>query len=203
MADRVVIALFRHGITEENKRRAYLGWNDSPLAAEAKESVVHEEYDAYFSSDLGRCIAMAKQLFPDKTPILLQELREMNFGEWQGRTYEQLQDNRLYQQWLSNPYHSSPPKGESFQQFADRIEAGWKKIVEFLLNNRIHSCAVMTHGGVIKYLLAHYAPQQQEFWNWKTPHDVAFKFIFSKQALRRGERCTLLQEVPLTVKGHG
>ena len=35
MDDALVVALFRHGITEENKRRAYLGWTDAPLSEDA------------------------------------------------------------------------------------------------------------------------------------------------------------------------
>ena len=37
MADSMVVALFRHGITEENKRHAYLGWTDAPLSEDAVE----------------------------------------------------------------------------------------------------------------------------------------------------------------------
>ena len=34
MDDAMVVALFRHGITEENKRKAYIGWRDAPICEE-------------------------------------------------------------------------------------------------------------------------------------------------------------------------
>ena len=203
MADRVVIALFRHGLTEENKRKAYLGWSDSPLCSDTMPVASIREYDCYFSSDLKRCVETAKRLFPHAKPFLLKELREMNFGKWDGKTYEDLENDGLYRQWLSDPYHYCPPNGESFLQFTSRVDAGWKKVKEEILTKKRNRCALITHGGVIKYLLSAYAPEPKGLWNWHIPHHIGFELSFTRDALRRIERCTLLQEVPLTEKGHG
>lgn len=203
MADRVVIALFRHRLTEENKRKAYLGWNDSHVCVESNMSSTDRRYELYFSSDLQRCITTANQLFPDKELILLEYLREMNFGRWEGKTYEDLKEDELYQRWLSDPLHFAPPHGESFQQFTNRVQTGWKIIVDEIRQQNIRSAAVITHGGVIRHLLTEFAPLKKEFWDWQVRHDQGFELIFEKNALWRGERCTLLQEVPLTANEHG
>jgi alpha-ribazole phosphatase len=126
----VVIALFRHGLTEENKRKAYLGWNDSPLCSESQNSATTSTYECYFSSDLKRCIHTANLLFPKEKCILLKDLREMNFGKWQGKTFEDLKDDNLYQQWIDAPLRTCPPDGESFQQFSDRVLSGWGRITQ-------------------------------------------------------------------------
>jgi alpha-ribazole phosphatase len=203
MDDRVVIALFRHGLTVENKRKAYLGWNDSPLCPETKELSITRRYEYYFSSDLQRCISTVQLLFPNTNPFLIEELREMHFGKWEGKTYDELKNDLFYQLWLSDPFHICPPKGESFHQFTKRVQAGWKRVIQEILSQSIQRCGVMTHGGVIRYLLSELAPEQKAFWSWQTPHDQGFELIFDKEALRRGERCTLLLEVPLTAKEHG
>ncbi|WP_251551836.1 histidine phosphatase family protein [Neobacillus muris] len=203
MDDRVVIALFRHGMTVENQRKAYLGWNDSPLCQEAARLACSKEYEGYFSSDLQRCVLTAKRLFSPSHFQLLKEFREMDFGEWEGKTYEQLKSIEHYQRWLSDPFHICPPKGESFEQFSSRVQSGWKKLTAELISKKLQSCAVITHGGVIKYLLSVYAPREQDFWSWHTPYYQGFELCFTLDSLRRGERCTLLQEVPLMVNGHG
>jgi alpha-ribazole phosphatase len=201
--DRVVIALFRHGVTEENKRKAYLGWNDSPLCLESKAISTTKRYERYFSSDLQRCVCTAGMLFPNTSPYLLKELREMNFGKWEGKTYNELKENGLYRQWLSDPVNHCPPEGESFHKFTKRVQAGWDKITHEVLSSRLQRCAVITHGGVIRYLLSKFAPEQKEFWSWQAKHDQGYELIFDRQAIRRGERCTLLLEEPLTAKEHG
>ncbi|GHH96833.1 histidine phosphatase family protein [Neobacillus kokaensis] len=203
MDDCVVIALFRHGVTEANKRRAYLGWSDSPLCPEAKSLSPKKDYGAYFSSDLARCAETAQFMFPNTSPVYLQEFREMSFGEWEGKTYEDLKDHKLYRHWLSEPFRYNPPNGESFQEFTSRVDAGWKTLTTAIFSKNIHRCAVITHGGVIRYLLTAYAQEVKDFWDWNIPHDAGVELTFSREGLRRGERCILLQEVPLTAKELG
>jgi alpha-ribazole phosphatase len=203
MDDHVVIALFRHGLTEENKRNAYLGWNDSPLCPESQNLSTTRTYDSYFSSDLNRCICTANLLFPNENLFLLKDLREIDFGKWQGKTYEELKNEERYRQWIDDPIHYCPPEGESYQQFGKRVQHAWGKITKEILLANIQSCAVITHGGVVKHLLAEFAPEKKEFWNWKVPHGTGIELIFEREAIRRGERCILLQEVPLTGKEHG
>lgn len=197
MDDRVVIALFRHGVTEANKRHAYLGWTDSPLCS--MDGAVNLNYDQYFSSDLPRCTETMRILFPNENPILVKELREMNFGKWEGKTYEELKGDQQYVNWLENPFDLSPPGGESYAEFSSRVQVGWNRVIA----DGCQRVAVMTHGGVIRYLLSQYAPIQKEFWDWHIGHGNGYELEFDGTALRRGERCTLLREVPLTEKRHG
>ncbi|MEH7307184.1 histidine phosphatase family protein [Neobacillus drentensis] len=199
----MVIALFRHGITEENKRKAYLGWNDSLLSHETKDLVTSKSYQRYYSSDLQRCVGTAEWLFPTANLHLVKELREMNFGSWEGKTFEDLKENSHYHHWVIDPWIHSPPGGESFHDFSKRVDSAWVKITEEVLILNLKSCAVITHGGVIRHLLSRFAPQPKEFWEWQVTHDQGYELIFEKESLRRGERCILLLEEPLTAKGNG
>lgn len=130
MDDRVVIALFRHGVTEENRRKAYLGWSDSPLCPESQNLAIISTYEEYFSSDLNRCISTVNLLFPNEKVILLKELREMNFGNWEGKTYEELKDEKRYRKWIENPIDIHPPNGEVFEEFSNRVEHGWSRVIQ-------------------------------------------------------------------------
>lgn len=203
MDDRVVIALFRHGVTEENKRKAYLGWNDSELTVESAKMSTSKNYESYFSSDLQRCIRTAKILFPTSIPYQLKELREMNFGEWEGKTYDDLKEDQHYCQWVSDVVSVCPPRGESFHEFTSRVQTGWKRIMDVVLLQRLKSCAIITHGGVIRYLLTKYAPDKKDFWCFQAQHDQGIELIFSKEALKGDGRCTSLLEVPLMVRENG
>ncbi len=203
MDDTVVVALFRHGLTEENKRKAYLGWNDSPLCPDSTKMSTSSRYDLHFASDLPRCVTTTNILFPNKELNLLTHLREMNFGRWEGKTYEELKDVPLYLRWLSDPISYCPPEGESFVEFTKRVEMGWDMIIEEILSQNIQRCAIITHGGIIRYLLSQFAPQPSDFWSWQVPHHQGFELVFEREALRRRDRCTLLQAVPLMAKEHG
>nr|WP_249745371.1 histidine phosphatase family protein [Mesobacillus boroniphilus] len=190
-------------MTEENKRKAYLGWTDSPLVAEQVFAEVPDSFEQIFTSDLGRCRETAYNLFPKRSPEIVHELREMNFGDWEVKTYEQLKNQDLYNNWLSEPFKVSPPNGESFDEFSHRVENAWKKITLNMIEGRIKTAAVVTHGGVIRYLLTMYAPEVRGFWEWSTPYGRGYQLIWSREGLRRGERCISLQEVPLMANQTG
>ncbi|WP_210366675.1 histidine phosphatase family protein [Bacillus sp. REN3] len=203
MDDIVAIALFRHGMTVQNKRKAYLGWTDSPLCPEGNLWECPEYYEHVFSSDLGRCLETAKILFPGCTLEALTELREMNFGDWEGKTYEELKDDRAYQKWLHAPFQTRLPCGESFTEFSDRVDQGFSKVAAICLSAGLERSAVVTHGGVIRHLLVRYAPEEKVFWEWSIPHGHGYELIWKRDGLRRGERCISLREVPLTAKPNG
>lgn len=200
----LVITLFRHGITEANKRREYLGWTDSPLLQEEQEKWVEANYEVVYCSDLPRCEKTAALLFPKITPISMVELREMNFGDWEGKTYQDLVDEPSYRDFLDRPFEASPPNGESFSVFSARVQRGWNHIVEDINERGIRRAAVITHGGVIRSILSKLAVENKEFWDWDVPHSRGYQFAWeSIQSARRGERCTSLQVVVTTAKQNG
>lgn len=205
----VVIALFRHGITALNKQKAYIGWTDDPIAEEEKERLANQAYygfpyDFVMSSDLMRCLQTAEILFPWKKVYQMAQFRELHFGEWEGKTYEQLKNDMNYTEWLNAPFEVTPPGGENFQMFKNRVDEGWRQVVEMIDNNRVKKIAIVTHEGVIRDLLLKYANSRKQFWEWHVAHGAGYELIWNCQAaFRRGERCTLLREVPLTANQHG
>lgn len=209
MADGVGITLLRHGMTEANIKKQYVGWTDSRLTTEGLQELErlqlsYPNYDCLYCSDLNRCIQTANILFPNCKPVLKREFREMNFGEWEGRTYEQLLSSPQYKRWLERPFEIEASHGEGYQDFSQRVHQGWVEVVEDMMQKKARNVAVVTHGGVIRNLLVHYAPEQKVFWDWSIPYGCGYKLYWeSYEQLRRGERCTLLQAVPIMEKENG
>src|SRR5699024_11343337 len=85
--------------------------------------------DVIFSSPLIRCTETAEILFPHQEIHREPDMKEMNFGIFEGKTYEQLKAETSYTNWLSNPFSGCPPGGESFHAFTKRIGRGWREMV--------------------------------------------------------------------------
>ncbi|WP_273831866.1 histidine phosphatase family protein [Guptibacillus sedimenti] len=203
MDERVVITLFRHGITEDNKRGAYIGWTNPSISEDAEFADVTDDYDLIFTSDLDRCTQTTKRLFPHRKAISMPLFREILFGEWEGKTYADLEHDKQYRSWVSDPLADAPPGGESFAQFTERIDQGFKALVE-QMNLQLHKKVILTtHGGVIRYLLMKYAPDERSFWEWKVPHGSAVELEWKREDLRRDARCTSLRVVPIMAKQNG
>ncbi|RYI25648.1 histidine phosphatase family protein [Bacillus infantis] len=204
MDDTVAVTLFRHVLTEQNRHKAYLGWSDSALCHEEKRRFEGwarslPEFPFIFSSDLGRCLETAG-LLPGGDALKLKELREINFGRWEGGVYEELKNDPAYQAWLNDPFTAPIPEGEDYGQFSERVRHGWEKIRTILIRHEGTRAAVVTHGGVIRQLLTMLAPEERPFWEWRTPHAGAITLIWEDNGFRRGERCTLLLEEASTGK---
>ena len=106
--------------------------------------------DRIFSSDLPRCSELAKGLavYWSCPIILVPEIREMHFGEWEGRSYDDLyrEDGERWQQWCNNWQTQAPPSGESMEQFTQRVK-GWLDDQTFDLPTLL-----VTHAGVRRVL---------------------------------------------------
>lgn len=107
------LVLVRHGYTQWNKEHRYLGSTDLPLVpGEAKrleklgaQPPLGGEFSHVYCSDLRRCRETLAALVPRPMPQAVYDsrLKEMDFGAWEGYTYDQLKDNPLYQSWIDNP----------------------------------------------------------------------------------------------------
>ncbi|MDW7613627.1 histidine phosphatase family protein [Peribacillus simplex] len=205
MADIVAITLLRHGLTVANERKAYLGWTDSPLSIEGEKEILglrgsYPQYEKIYTSDLPRCVETARLLFPDIVPVKSASFREMNFGSWEGQTYDDLKADEDYLNWLERPMEALVPGGESYPGFSERVNNGWKQLIA-CKENRL---AIMTHGGVIRDLLVRYAPKEKNFFDWGISHGRGYELKWEdRNSLRRGERCTLLQAAPIMGKLNG
>lgn len=208
LAEYLAITLLRHGLTAENERHAYIGWSDVSLSKKGRELLgkykdFQDNYELFLCSDRKRCVETAEILFPNNSLKKCSAFREMNFGEWERKTYDELKNNELYRKWLDDFYKVCPPGGEDFYHFTKRIDEGWRKLLTYLFTNDLRKVVIVSHGGVIRYLLSKLAPEKAEFWDWRIPHGGGYELIWTEQEGKGEIRCTLLREVTLTEKPHG
>ncbi|MDZ5711195.1 histidine phosphatase family protein [Jeotgalibacillus haloalkalitolerans] len=206
---RVVLSLYRHGVTKENQDKVYIGWSDVSISQDGvdrlHETKAHRpDAERVVISDLKRCVESADILFPDQPKIQHRGLREINFGEWEGRKADELQKREDFAEWLNNPELMQPENGESFKDFSDRVMEAWKTIREWCLHDEVRDIAIVAHGGPIRKLLTELAPEEKDFWDWKPLHGEGLTLVWKDAAsFGRGDRCTLLSAVPSMANENG
>ncbi|MBO8176926.1 MAG: histidine phosphatase family protein [Bacillus sp. (in: Bacteria)] len=205
----VVVLLLRHGLTEANVSKRYVGWSNPPLCQKGMECLFKTKskiphYDTVISSDLARCTETANIYFPNQTIHYWKDLRELNFGEWENHTFEDLQSDPLYKEWVANPEITRPPGGETFADFRHRMNGVIDRLYQFMIEKEVFHVAIVSHGGVLRYWLTQFHPEQKSFWDWKVRHGAGYEFVWKNlDSFRRGERCISLKEVPSTENGNG
>ncbi|ARK30254.1 histidine phosphatase family protein [Halalkalibacter krulwichiae] len=212
MGNRLVVTLIRHGLTKFNEEKRYLGWKNQPLSKKGNEELLQLTHkyrnhtgDILLTSDLVRCIETAKLLFPNQPIVTSSKLREYDFGEWEGKTYEQLKETKLYRDWLDDPLSNFPPKGEAYHSFQRRTEEAFYDMVELAHKRKSKHVVVVCHGGVIRQWLSSYSPvnKSKSFFEWNVTINSCYQMIGSIDKIRRGLTFTSLQEEPITAKING
>ncbi|MDU7338528.1 MAG: histidine phosphatase family protein [Clostridium sp.] len=170
-----LIHVIRHGVTEANALGQYVGRTDSPLSEQGIEQLMQmkEQQDypavqAYYSSPLARCVQTMQILYPEAQPKLIEDLRECDFGDWEGKTAKELENNPEFLRWIESGQQAAPPNGEDSKAFISRVCTAFEKLVEELLSSGTTSAAVVMHGGVMMALLSAYGLPRASAYEWMT-----------------------------------
>lgn len=155
------IIFVRHGQTEWNVLGRYQGQTDialSPLGIEQAEKLAAhfpvDKIEAVYSSDLARamktasCVADRFGLTVEPRP----ELRELNFGDWEGLTYDEIVAKwpDALENFFQHPDVLEIPHGESFPKLRERALACVEEIVS---RHPDQTVAVFAHGAILRTIL--------------------------------------------------
>lgn len=154
------ISIIRHGLTSANENGIYIGSTDMPLSPKgASELAVKMDNFDYpsvqkvYTSPLCRCMETAEILFPEIEILPVDGLRELNLGEFEGKTVDQLVNRDDYKKWLRGGKDTRPPKGESLEKMTARVFSALHNIIMNMMEEGIAHSAIITHGGIITNML--------------------------------------------------
>lgn len=152
----------RHGETDWNSEHRMQGWIDIPLNAvglEQAETLAGRlteagiRPDRIYASPLTRAGQTAAPMAERAglPVILLDGLKEIGFGEWEGLIYNDeiaTRDPDIYAAWRADRYHNAAPGGENCQTVIGRLVPAMKRI----LDDGDGTVLVVMHGAVLKTL---------------------------------------------------
>lgn len=149
--------LVRHGETAENTAGVLMGHMDMPLNAygikQADQVALRlqkEKIDAFFCSDLDRCVstlASIRKFHPDVPLMLASNLRERHFGDFSGKKRTEVDWDSLPGPFLER----KPAGGESLNDLLSRLE---QVVTEIRMKYADHTVVLVAHSGPIKLIRA-------------------------------------------------
>ena len=199
-----VIHFIRHGAIDETLSGKYIGTTDAPLSDKGKTALRRLDHEmkypytqVVFTSPLKRCTETCKLLYPHLTPLVIANLSECNFGEWEGKTADELKDDEDFQKWLAGDNTVKPPRGESNADFVRRICNMFESIVEGLMKTGTTESAIVTHGGVIMTLLAVYGLPQAKPFEWTMDNGYGYSVRITPMLWQRDKVAEVYSKLPL------
>ncbi len=197
------IYFIRNGLTQGSLTGKYIGRTDEPLCdtgiKQIKKLLDDSKYpyvQAVAASPKRRCTETAKLIYPDRTPIIIENFKECDFGDFEGKTADELADDATFKSWLIGDMDAAPPNGESNGAFISRICDAFRDLCDRLQANGITETAIITHGGVIMALLSAFGLPQAAMTEWRTPGGCGFKTVLTPTVWARIQKIEVTDEIP-------
>ncbi|MBI2756477.1 MAG: histidine phosphatase family protein [Chloroflexi bacterium] len=176
------LLLVRHAETVDNAGLRLSGWTDAAISDHGLKQVAavaehfnreHGHVSALYSSPLQRARITAEAIgdLTGHTPILLDDLREMYFGDLDGKSFEELRE--AYQDILQADEDIEQedfvwPNGESRSGFSERVE----RVIDAIARRHPgEAIGVITHGGIIAVFMTLLYHESGALWRkWTVPN---------------------------------
>lgn len=151
------IIFIRHTSVDVEPGTCY-GQTDVPLretfpqeATTVKNKIAGMNFDEVYCSPLSRCLRLAN-FCGFGNPVMDPRLMEMDFGEWEMKKYDEIDDPRL-QLWYDDFLRFTPTGGESSMAQRDRLNSFLQDLRQRYAASPEKTIAIFTHGGIIIHAL--------------------------------------------------
>lgn len=165
--------LIRHGKTEWNKTGQYQGQTDSPLSAEGIAELVSANLcpAQVYVTPLCRTQETAAILFPNAKQIIVQDLQEMDFGVFEGRTYKDMENDADYRAWVDGGCQGRCPGGEDLPEFSARVCAAFEMLMAECGESDL---VIVAHGGTQMAIMSRYTRPELSYFDGSTKNGGGF-----------------------------
>jgi len=165
----IKLILIRHGESDGNVKRKFSGFQDVDLtekgvwqAKRLARRLEGVQIDSVYCSDLKRARRTAEIIFKDRGIDIITnpKFREINFGAWEGYTFEEVKAKFGYgdkfNSWLENiKVEVNIPQGESLVNLNDRVIAELSNVLKKHEKiDKDETIALVCHGGTIRVILS-------------------------------------------------
>ena len=195
------IYLLRHGETQYNAEKRYLGRTDVPLSPKGRRELAQAGFspETVYVSPLRRTAETAEILFPEARLIPVPDLREMDFGMFEGRTYLEMDGLPEYREWVDGGCLGQIPGGEGKADFCERVCRAFAALVDREAENGEQYLVTVAHGGTQMAVMERYALPRRGYFDWLGPYGGGY--VLDAAHWRKEHVLKLMETVQYTKGG--
>lgn len=197
------MSILRHGITEANENGIYIGKTDLPLSESGKEAL-RDKYEVFeyprvqrvYSSPLERAVQSAEILFPDSEIVIVDDLREMDFGVFEGVAAEDLVGLDSYKKWLKGGLDNPPPNGESLRNMMLRCYSALNLMILDMMKEGLTHTGVITHSGILMNMMSCFGLPKMKPMEFACDPGEGYEILVSAMMWQNGNTFEILGKIP-------
>lgn len=192
----MLIYLIRHGETAFNAQQRYQGSLDVPLSDEGKAKLCRAEFEpaVVYTSHLARTRETAAAIFPGAEQIPIKDLREMSFGDYEGRSRAELAGDETHAAWLASGFTGvCPNQEETHLQFVRRTCEAFSKLVDSALEAGEERLVIVAHGGTQMAVMSAFVGGERAYGRWLTGNGGGY--VLSAERWQKEKKLILAGQV--------
>ncbi len=197
------ISFLRHGKTSANENAIYIGRTDLPLSEEGREEL-EKKYKEYaypnvqkvYSSPLSRAYQSAEILFPDVEIAIVDALKEMDFGIFEGLSANQCLELDTYKEWIKGGLDNAAPNGESVREMIMRCGTALNTIIMDMMREDITHAGVVTHSGILMNMMACFGLPKMNPLDFACDVGEGFEIMVTAMLWQNGNTFEILGKIP-------
>lgn len=199
------LSVIRHGLTKANDEGIYLGCRtDYSLSAKGTAQLIDKmdefEYpkvQRVYSSPMKRCIETAEIIYPYRELEIIEDMTEMDFGEFDGKSVSELIDREDFKKWLQGgSVDVRPPGGESVQELLVRLYKGLHEIIMDMMEQELTHCALITHSGIVTNIMSAFGLPKIDPKELSCAPGEGFEVIITAKMWQQSQAFEILGKIP-------
>lgn len=197
------LSILRHGITDANENGIYIGKTDLPLSENGREAL-QEKYETHeypkvqrvYTSPLERAVQSAEILFPDRELVIVDDLREMDFGVFEGLSVDDLIELDSYKKWLKGGLDNPPPNGESLRNMMLRCYSALNLMILDMMKEGITHAGAVTHSGILMNMMSCFGLPKMKPMEFACDPGEGYEILVSAMLWQNGNTFEILGKIP-------
>jgi alpha-ribazole phosphatase len=184
--------LLRHGETSGNLLKRYNGRTDEPLCEQGRvraqnlaQKVFLPLVEQVYVSPLARARQTAALIFPQVRQIVVDDLQEMDFGIFEGRSAADMAQDEEYRAWVEAQCEPACPQGESWPEFDLRTQNAFVRLVAEGLANQEECLVIVAHGGTCASIMGRWAYPRRAYYEWFVPNCGGYCVVLREDQWKR------------------
>ncbi len=199
------IYIMRHGLTDANENGVYIGKTDLPLSEAGREALEdkYEQLDypkvqRVYSSPLERALQSAEILFPDRELVIVDDLREMDFGVFEGLPADELVNLDSFKKWLKGGLDNPPPNGETLRSMMLRCYSALNLMIMDMMKNGITEAGAVTHSGILMNMLSCFGLPKRKPMEYACEPGEGYEILVSAMLWQNGNTFEIMGRTPVS-----
>lgn len=172
------VYFIRHGKTKGNLEGRYVGRTDEGLLEDFVQELKKKsmpKVGKIYVSPMIRCMETCQYIYPDCEYEVVEDLKEIDFGDFEYKSYEELNGNEIYQNWIDSNGEMPFPNGESMVTFQNRCKFAFDDVIKNAMESEYKDVAFVVHGGTIMAILDAYSNPHKDYFHWQVKNGCGYQ----------------------------